>query len=177
MGTINIKRFEISYDVDKLYECYLSNDYSEFFRRTPPDLTYSEVTQLDTPSCRFYSIYNDSTLIGFITLNNIDNYGQSAGYGLLIFKEYQETKIDNNKISFIASILFHKFIFSKTFINKLSARVLANRDDLVKNLERSGYEHEGYFKQAVLYDGKMCDEIEMAVFKDKFLEVSNGWIL
>ncbi|TYQ18437.1 UNVERIFIED_CONTAM: RimJ/RimL family protein N-acetyltransferase [Acetivibrio alkalicellulosi] len=61
--------------------------------------------------------------------------------------------------------VFTKYIFYNSELIRIFARVFSNNVGSMKVLERAGYIQEGYFKNAIIKEGKIYDQLQYAKLK------------
>jgi ribosomal-protein-alanine N-acetyltransferase len=62
------------------------------------------------------------------------------------------------------------WIFEKTELIRIVARVFANNFASIKVLEKNGFQQEGYFSKAVLKNGVLIDQVQYSLLKDSPLK-------
>jgi ribosomal-protein-alanine N-acetyltransferase len=55
--------------------------------------------------------------------------------------------------------------FDNLGLNRVFARVFANNAGSIRVLEKAGYEREGYFKNAIIKEGVILDQLQYAILK------------
>jgi len=166
---IEFKRLIIKDHLDYFYDLYLTN--REFFRRIAPDLRKEDILNIEAISQgNFYIIYDEETPLGLSFLCRIDNSGLSCHLGFLLDKDFQDKQVaEGSKLAFYIARDFIKYIFRNTHLRKVSMCFLKTRTDIENSLTKGGFHKEAEFKDSVYFDGKFQDEIEYAIFKDKFI--------
>lgn len=170
---INISRIDLTIYSKYFYSLYTKN--REFFRRVPPDLRKEDILNIES-ICQgnFYILVDekDKEPIGLAFLTQIDNNGLSCHIGLILDQEYQDHRLeDGNKVAYYAVKDFIQYIFTNTHLRKVSLRFLKSREDIENSLILAGFHKEAEFKESVYHQGYFQDEIEYAIFKEKFLSL------
>ena len=111
--------------------------------------------------------------IGCIFLNEIDLQNRSGHVPAFI----GEKKHWGKGYATDARILMLKYAFLERGLNRIWARVLEDNPGALKMLEKSGYKREGVFRQAAFKDGQFVNECLLAVLKEDFLPVLEGYEL
>ena len=149
--------------VDALPKWALKSELQEYFRSWPalqdwnrPDL----VTQrLDWA----YGIYEDGLLVGMAQLYYPNHVAKTVELGMLIDTELTK---DRYKVSDEAHLQIVDYVFKRLEFQKISMRILANRDKLSSRLQAFGYKVEGRLVRSVKLNGFLRDEILLALHKE-----------
>lgn len=171
---VSLVRFEPSLHSNKLYKLYLDKSCSEFFRRTPFNLNFSSIQDIEaTTSSSFFSVIdtNIQDPIGFICLTSYDPYfSSSCQIGLVLDEEYRDKHIPNTKLkyTFLIMLEFVDKLFKETNLNKIKVRILSHRTDLEESLRKGHFIYEGTFPEEVFFQGKRCAEKQFCITRKVF---------
>ena len=113
-----------------------------------------------------FGILNDQKeLCGVISvLVQADVYSKSAEIGFWIGEPHWGKGLATKAIKEIT-----KYGFQELKLERIYAGVFESNKGSMKALEKNGYHKEAIFKNAIIKNGKICDEHRFAMLKDKFL--------
>ena len=111
-----------------------------------------------------FSIVYKAKFTGIISLKRqSDIHRISAEIGYWIGEEYWGKGITHKAIRLMTGYAFEKLGLIKIF-----AIVMAGNEASCKALEKAGYSREGYFRQALIKNGQICDEVRMGITPEEF---------
>jgi RimJ/RimL family protein N-acetyltransferase len=58
-----------------------------------------------------------------------------------------------------------RHIFENTDPSRIVARVFSNNIGSIRVLEKAGYKQEGYFKSAIVKEGKILDQLQYSILQ------------
>lgn len=139
------------------------NMYLETRRATVDDLKKYIQEQLDNPNSLFYGIFDKDSgkHIGNIKLEPIDWPGRKADLGILIGnKEYWGQGFGTEAVKLAVSHGFDELGLKEIGLDVISENAAAR-----KAYENAGFKVVGIKKNAVNHDGKLYDDVIMAIKK------------
>lgn len=169
---IQFRRIEPE-DHPLLYAVYRDPAYKEFFRRVAKNLRYQDIQNFESlHNCHLYTFVSAGEQLGFAVVSDVDCYGASAHIGQLVLKQHQDVAPPGEaKVAFQCGKLLLDYIFKNTLTHKVYMRFLANRKDIERTLTLGGFQPEGLKREAVFFDGKWEDELEMSLLRPEYEKV------
>jgi RimJ/RimL family protein N-acetyltransferase len=142
---------------------------------TPEELTtfenhFDPMTRTEiysrTPMIRVGIRLDDNTLIGVMSLFNVNPLSRKAEFGLTVFKlntflcraMYKEVR------------QFLEECFNRLDLNRIYIKVHSDNARCLSSAEKMGFQYEGTEKQSLFVCGKYKDIVTMAILKNEFFE-------
>jgi RimJ/RimL family protein N-acetyltransferase len=133
-----------SWEVEKWYECSLTNPNSRLFALKTRDGEY----------------------IGNVELSRIDWRAGSAEVGLII----GEKEFWNRGIGEEALLLILEFAFGELRLHRISARILEHNARALRCFEKVGFIREGIERESFYQNGQYFSIIQMGILRREFEE-------
>lgn len=151
-----------SQDLPLLIEWAQDERYDEFFRRTPPICEWAHPGLVETTFANYYVIVKDGKELGLASMGVEDPYAKTFKAGAMMIKGHsmQDSK---QMMDLIADLAFNKLS-----MHRIVMVVLAHRIKLHERLVNYGFELEGVFKESSLHRGKLVNEHQYALRRDKW---------
>jgi len=130
---------------------------------------FEEMVKEDATANHFFSIHKleDNQLLGDINLNIINNWGsRDAFVGIGIGDRNDWGKgygTDAMKIML-------RYAFTELNLRRVTLSVFEYNPRAVRSYEKTGFQHEGRSRGALLRDGKRWDVIYMGILRDDWME-------
>ncbi|WP_010248565.1 GNAT family N-acetyltransferase [Acetivibrio cellulolyticus] len=152
-----------------LYSSYASNyNIWKFFR---DEFTYpytkDKAEEYIAKTCinnenNFFAISLNGKLIGDIHVAQQTDVLKLSGFlGYWLAEDFWGKGFMTESVKVITN-----YIFENTELIRIFARVFSNNYGSIKVLEKAGYIQEGYFKNAIVKEGKIYDQLQFAALKE-----------
>lgn len=153
----------------------IRNNYNiaKYFRTVKPLTEWNQeqywVNVINNPSHIVFTVVEKNTmkLIGEIRASNID-INNLAEIGIVIDNKYRKQGYASEALK-----LFLEFIFGRTHINRIEAKIAVDNKNSIRFFEKNGFIKEGILREATYYDFKYKDVILMSVLKSGFVNCTN----
>lgn len=128
-------------------------DYFPFPYKEKDAETFINLTKQENPKQNFGIEYKNVIcgVIGIIIQKDV--YRKTAEIGYWIGEPFWGKGIATKAVALIT-----EYGFNQLDLNRIYAGVFENNISSMKVLEKNGFEKEGIFKNAILKNGKVCDE-------------------
>jgi RimJ/RimL family protein N-acetyltransferase len=148
----------------------IRNDYTEskYFRTQQPITEYAQewywINIINDPKHISFSIIekNKSEVIGEIRVSNISYQGSEIG--IIIAKEYRSKGYASESLQ-----LFLRYIFGRTTINRIEAKIAQDNIDSIVFFERNSFVKEGVMRESTYYDFEYKDVILYSMIKKDYI--------
>lgn len=134
----------------------------DYFRSWPPLQDWNSPTILAQRLEWGYGIYENDVLVGLVQLCYPNQAARCIEYGMLVDDELSYNRYET---SLKAEQLISAYVFETLNYNKLYARILKTRKNLLTRLLDLGYKIEGTLEQSARIDGQYVTELLLAKFK------------
>jgi len=169
---ISIERFDANIHGKELWDLYKGPEYKEFFRRVPSDYKIQDLMNLEaTSQSVFFVLYYIGKPIGFACLTEMDPYGLSCHFGIMLQVSYQDMVVEGEKIAARATKAVLRHLFNTTHMHKVKFQCLAYREDLINTLEKGGFTKEAHLRESAFYKAKWEDEVLYSMLRDEFIQL------
>lgn len=110
---------------------------------------------------------SDDTLIGYVSINNIDYVSRTAaGGGVVLDRKYQD-----GIARYELGMLIRELVFDQLNINRYEGRCLREHTTSRIVMEATGYKFEGYARQAVYKDGTYHDQCVYSLLRGDYYDM------
>ncbi len=116
---------------------------------------------------RYFSIFDNQTLIGSLSIKKIDKINKNCTWGFYIFKKFKGI------YGPIVEYKILELVFQKLKMNKLYGYTLSNNLEILKLHKFFGFKREGLLKQHVLINNKKYDVIITSLFLKDWKKIKN----
>lgn len=151
---------QVKNNEDLIKQWALQPELAEFFRRCPNPAMWQDGLW---SSC--YYIEHDETIVGLVTLTNIETVNKQLELGLLVLPIENKRIVYMQALAQIASYLFEYLDYHKVY-----SKILVHRAGLIKHCIDSGFELEGKLKDSVRWNNAFHSEVLLAIFKDTWIK-------
>lgn len=166
---IKIIRYQKEDHGEFLFEIYHNEKYREFFRRIPIGWSKENILNFEQmTNSQLFAVIVGECFVGFAIVTDIDNFELSAHIGLVLLEHYQDKKIGDLKIAFLAMYELTKMVFGKSTIRKVKMKFLKKRTDIEESLKNGGFKKEGDYESSIKFNGRFEDELEYAMTEEMF---------
>lgn len=164
---VNLRQIQESHfpQITKWAQC---EELAEYFRRFPPQFTWSTWQTAQQYFANAYLICEDDAPIGLVQLATWDAQNRKAELGIMIDKELCKNRA---KAAFESSYQLAEYAFDYLGYNKLFCLVLSHRKDISRLLCTFNFKQEGMLRENVYWQGKFHDELVFGLTKDDFRRI------
>lgn len=111
-------------------------------------------------------LLEDDTLIGNISIRNINNVGRTCELGIMIGDDTQRSKgLGTEAIKLMLDFAFNYLNMHSVYLDYLGCNARARRC-----YEKAGFKHAGTKREAIYLNGKYYDRGTMDILRSEFLE-------
>lgn len=123
----------------------------------------------NTVRCAIVEAEKPETILGLVSLCDIDSHNRSCVFHIMIGDKAQRGK---GMGSFaVSEILRHAF--QDLNLNRVELTVLPDNEPALKLYRKAGFQQEGLLRQHVFKDGKYRDMIIMSILREEWLHRGN----
>lgn len=138
----------ISLEIDyKWYENYLNNRHN-------------------TIRCSIVKKEDEDSILGLVSLTNMNSLNQSAAFHIMIGSENNRGK----GLGYFATTEMITHAFNNMNLNRVELNVLESNSRAIKLYEKIGFKKEGIRRKSVFKNGEFVDMIMMGILKEEFFE-------
>jgi RimJ/RimL family protein N-acetyltransferase len=109
---------------------------------------------------------DDNTLIGVMSLFNVNPLSRKAEFGLTVFK--LNTFLYHAMYPEVRTFL--EECFKRLDLNRIYVKIHSDNTRCLSSAKKMGFRYEGTEKQSLLVCGKYKDIVTMAILKNEFFE-------
>ncbi|MBO8155951.1 MAG: GNAT family N-acetyltransferase [Bacillaceae bacterium] len=125
---------------------------------------YERITRDETRQDFAICLKEQNTVIGDLSILDIDKINQKAGFRIAI----HHPDYFNKGYGTEAVRLALNYTFEDLSLNRLQLEVYSHNTRGIRAYEKAGFKKEGVMRQSLYYNGQYYDEIVMGILKEEY---------